>query len=152
MRLVWLTILLVGCSYTFDSSAPEVPLVGVEPDTASLPHLNTLAVVDEQFGLGADGESWLILHQSDLSYRMVRMTGPNPGAVETLTPGVDYDDLTITYRALYLIKRPKTDGGTANDGPTQAQPVLLTIRAIGEHPGVTFELPGPGILDRKSVV
>jgi hypothetical protein len=92
----------------------------------------------------------LILKQADLSYRLVQMTGDHIGAVETLTPGVDFDDIQITWRALYLTKKSSSsgspDGGTTGNSTDGASSVLLTVRSIGEQPGQTFEMPASGIL------
>ena len=145
------TLLLAGCSYTFDGAAPELPLVGAPPDTPSLPHLNSAPVDGEVFALGADKRIWLVLSQTDKSWRMVAMSG-DP-TVETLAPG-EVDDLSVTWRALYLTKRPKpgADGGVPPDlalppndmghSSEPPPPIELTVRSIGEHPGHTFTLPG----------
>jgi hypothetical protein len=156
MRLTFVLLCLAGCSYTFDSEAPQLPLIGAMPDTPSLPHLNDRPVDYEQFTRGGDGQIWLAMTQTDQSFRFVRMTGP-PGGVETIEP-LAYDDVLITGRALYLTKRSAsggdggTDGGTTDGGvstsagamPDGGAPlVTLIIRAVAEQPGQQFLLP-PG--------
>jgi hypothetical protein len=137
-RLLALTLCAAaaGCSYTFDSGAPELPLVGPVPDTPSLPHLNDRPVLSEVFARGVDGRVWLIMQQTDNSYRMVPMSGdPTP---EVLAPGA-VDDLFVRWRALYLTVRPRPSDPSA--------PISLTVRSIGESPGHTFSLPGgPAVL------
>lgn len=156
MKRAWITFFFVvaGCSYTFDTQAPELPLVGNAPDTPSLPHLNSAPADGEVFALGADQRVFLIMHQVDNSWRMVPMSG-DTSTVETLSSD-DADDLFVAWRALYITKRLKpsdlADGGIAVDPSSPpdmgtAPPLKLTVRSIGERPGHTFLLPsGPGVL------
>ncbi|MDB4966957.1 MAG: hypothetical protein JWN44_2646 [Myxococcales bacterium] len=147
-RALIISALLLGscslgsCSYTFDTEAPTLPLVGTVPDTPNLPHLNTAPVSTEIFVLGADNRIWIILEQEDQTWRMVPMSG-DASTVETL-PMLD-TDLFVTWRALYITKHPKSTGGVATAAPADMsapEPVQLTVRSIGESPGHTFEMPG----------
>lgn len=160
-----LAIVVAGCSYTFDSEAPLLPLIGTPPDTRALPHLNTKPVDGEAFARGADGRVWLVMHQSDNSWRMIPMSG-DTSTVETITSD-QADDVFVAYHALYITKQtlPENldggipDGGVTDDGgiavfpvpPTDMgmpqPPVQLTVRSIAEHPGKTFLVPsGPAVL------
>jgi hypothetical protein len=166
MRFACLFLLFAGCSYTFDSEAPSLPLMGVMPNTPALPHLNQMPATSEQLIPDTGGRWWLAMLESDNTWRFVRLTGDSPGAVQTIAPG-QYDDVLVTARALYLTKRgldigpsdgSAPDGGASDAGAgnssssgngsgSAAMPVRLTVRSIDESPGRTFVLPGgPAIL------
>src|SRR5262245_57300884 len=85
----WLLIvvLLGGCSYTFDPHDPDLPYLGTPPDTASLPHLNTMPVSDYGFVLGGDHRVWLVMQHVDKTWRMMPMSGEP--TVDTFEPDVD---------------------------------------------------------------
>jgi hypothetical protein len=148
-RAVAISLLsLVGssCSYTFDSEAPTLPFIGSVPDTPNLPHLNTAPVSTEIFALGADNRIWIILEQTDKTWRMVPMSGDPTAEILPMTD----TDLFVTWRALYITKRDKATGGvTAGAAPDMGvqPPIKLTVRSIAESPGHTFAMPaGPAVL------
>lgn len=133
-----LSLLVAGCSYTFDSNAPGLPLVGPVPDTPSLPKLNTVTALGETFVRGLDDRIWIVIQQSDNSWHMQAMSGPPD--TDDIAPG-DADDLLATWRALYITKRDKSVP------PAVPAPITLTVRSVGEHPGHDFTLPGgPAVL------
>jgi hypothetical protein len=64
MRWLALFALVSGCSYTFDSSAPDLPLLGPVPDTDLLPHLNhTPATSGAAIIYGADHQPWAVWNE-----------------------------------------------------------------------------------------
>jgi len=127
-----------GCSYTFDSSAPDVPLIGDAPLTDSLPRLNRGPASALGIIIGVDKKAWLELienlDQPDGSKRKgthVMSLSP-PGREEFLYA----DEVIDTYLIYYLIDRSLD--------PTT--PVKLTYHIAGDpKPNDVFELPGgPG--------
>ncbi|HWE27036.1 MAG TPA: hypothetical protein VHB97_03495 [Polyangia bacterium] len=154
-------VVAASCSYTFDTTEPTLPYDGNPPDTAALPRLNTASVDGEVFALGADKRAWLLLQHTDQSWEMMPMSGAPDS--DTLQP--DEQMQLVTWRALYILERPQSvgvgDGGVPPDfavPPDMARPVgdmgappppnvKLIVRSVGEHPGVTFEVPdGPALL------
>jgi len=156
-RLVFIVVaaLVAGCSYTFDDAEPTLPYVGALPDTASLPRLNAKPVDNEEFAMGADGRVWLLLQHTDQSWAMQPMSGAP--ASDTIEPNETLQQ--VTWRALYITKKGAasgvTDGGVPDMavGPDMATPpvgdmglqppknIELVVRAVGEHPGVSFMVP-----------
>ena len=67
MRLsVGLLVLLGACNWTFDGTAPELPLVGAAPATSALPRLNQAPVGNIDFRRGADGQWWATWNELQL--------------------------------------------------------------------------------------
>jgi hypothetical protein len=140
-----IAVLLVGCSYTFDSEAPTLPLIGTQPDTPSLPRLNTAPVSGEIFALGDDGRIWIILEQTDKTWRLLPMSGDDQ--TPQILTSEEVDDLYVTWHHLFITKRDKPIGGVSPTDMGGLPPIHLTIRGITEQPGHTFELPdGPSVL------
>jgi hypothetical protein len=131
-RVLMLIAIFVGaCSYTFDSSAPLLPLVGKPPEMATLPRLNTAPVQSESFTIGADGHVWLVMQQSDKTWRAVQMVNQSPPEIIT------GDEVFVSWRVLYITKQV-----VLLDGMTHA--LELNVRAVGEHPGQTYLFSGSG--------
>lgn len=132
LALLWL---LAGCSYTFDPSTPELPLLGTEPNTAKLPHLNTAPVVSYSLPV-VNKVGYLVMQQSDDSYLILPLSGG--GAPEVLPPGTA-DDVWVSGSALYLFKRLDKDDPKS--------PRQLRVRTLGQSAVQQFMLPGgPGTL------
>jgi hypothetical protein len=156
-KLVFIAfVIAASCSYTFDANAPALPYVGPNLDAATLPKLNSAPVDSEIFALGADKRVWLLIQHTDTSWEMKPMSGP----ADSDTLADDEEMQLVTWRALYITKRSKggVDGGVPADlavapqqatdmGPPLPPNVQLIVRSVGEHPGVTFEVPdGPALL------
>jgi hypothetical protein len=153
-KLVFIFVVAASCSYTFDTTEPTLPYVGPETDAATLPRLNSAPVDGEVFVLGADKRIWLLLQHTDTTWEMQPMSG-DP-ASDTLAP--DEQMQLVTWRALYILRTPTTDGGVPPDlataprapsdmGPEAPPNVTLVVRSVGEHPGVEFQVPdGPALL------
>ena len=144
-----------GCSYTFDSKEPELPLIGVEPNTPALPHLNTAPIIQEWFVTGFDNGSWLVMQHDDRSYRILSLTTDAPADILATS---DFDDLYTTPRKLYIVKAntpndmgaPEDDAGVAAAAstPDMGAPatVTLTIRSPGDKVGQKYIEPAGGAL------
>jgi hypothetical protein len=152
-KLASIVVLAASCSYTFDTSEPTLPYVGPQLDATTLPTLNTAPVDSEVFALGVDKRVWLLLQHTDTTWEMKPMSGAPDS--DTLQP--DEQMQLVTWRALYILKQPGgADGGVPPDlatprgddmGPPPPSNVELIVRSVGEHPGVTFEVPdGPALL------
>lgn len=152
--IVLLVAMIAGCSYTFDSKEPELPLIGDEPNTPAMPHVNTAPVVQEWFVTGFDNGSWLVMQHDDTTYRILSLTTDAPADVLTKD---DFDSLYTTQHNLYIIKANPTDmGAPPDDGGVAAQDattdmgaqatVTLTIRPAGEKPGTKYIEPAGGAL------
>ncbi|MCU1278191.1 MAG: hypothetical protein JWM53_1737, partial [bacterium] len=123
LRSLFISLLVAGCSYTFDTSEPTLPYVGVQPDTAALPKLNTKTVDGEIFALGADKRVWLLLQSTDATWEMMPMSG-DPASDQLAS---NEQMQLVTWRALYITRSGAaiTDGGVPPDlavGPDMAQP------------------------------
>ena len=155
-KLVFIAVVAASCSYTFDTNEPSLPYVGPNLDAATLPKLNSGPVDGEVFALGADKRVWLLIQDTDTTWEMKPMSG----AADSDTLADDEEMQLVTWRALYITKRPKggVDGGVPADfavapqqatdmGPPLPPNVQLIVRSVGEHPGVSFEVPdGPALL------
>jgi hypothetical protein len=160
-RLVAILIVAAGCSYTFDTTEPTLPYIGTAVDASTLPRLNSAPVDGEVFALGFDKRVWLLLQHTDMTWEMFPMSGAP--ASDNINPDEEIE--LVTWRALYILKRATAvgvvDGGIPDMaiGPDMAQPpvgdmgappppnVTLIVRAVGEHPGQTFQVPdGPALL------
>jgi hypothetical protein len=152
---IWVVFALLaasGCSYTFDSTEPELQLIGEQPDTPSMPHVNTDAVVQEWFVRGFDDAQWLIMQHVDGSYRILSLTSDAPADVITKD---QFDDLYTTPRKLYLVKANTDDMGPPDGGVAAADEasdmgppptVTLTIRAAGDPVGQKYIEPAGSAL------
>jgi hypothetical protein len=154
-RLAAILIVAAGCSYTFDTTEPTLPYIGTDTDASTLPKLNSAPVDGEVFALGADRRIWLLFQHVDTSWEMFPMSGD--AASDTLDP--DEDMQLVTWRALYITKRPIAVGVADGGIPDMAQPpvgdmgappppnITLIVRSVGEHPGQSFQVPdGPALL------
>src|SRR4029453_2737510 len=52
---------LAGCSFVFDDSPPDIPLVGLAPRLEDAPTLRQLSAQSRRVMLGADGAPWAVL-------------------------------------------------------------------------------------------
>jgi len=128
---------LAGCSFIFDGTAPELPLLGSPPAHSSFERLNRNPAEDEDYVLGRDGATWLsitekagpssnVLH----NLRVSRPTVANPPPGEETIP--IQGRLYTTYRAFFFV---------AHD-PEGKEPTRITVRAAGEPaPGRVLALP-----------
>ncbi|MCA1665594.1 MAG: hypothetical protein LC659_15225, partial [Myxococcales bacterium] len=109
--LAFIFVVAASCSYTFDTSEPTLPYVGAETYASSLPRLNSAPVDGEAFALGADKRIWLLLQHTDATWEMQPMSGDK--ASDTIAPSEQMQ--LVTWRALYITRRPTTDGGAPPD-------------------------------------
>lgn len=149
--LAFFFALAASCSYTFDTSEPTLPYVNTPTDAATLPKLNRGPVDGELFVLGADNRVWIVMQLSDGTWEMKPMSG----APASDTLAADDEMQLVVWRAMYILRRPKRDGGAPPDlatlpGDMAGAPppnVTLVVRSVGEHPGAEFEVPdGPALL------
>jgi hypothetical protein len=145
--LKWLALVVVvgGCSYTFDSSAPDITLLGGPPNTDGLPRLNHAPAGEDYLVLGYDDNgnqnaNWVAFDEevqtSDGPVNGLRTVRLDPPQKEEL---VVADQVTPGYTRLFLV----------NHNPVDPKgPPILSIRAAGQPtPPITFNLPGsPGFI------
>src|SRR6476620_8762585 len=78
-----LPLVVVGCSYTFDTTEPTLPYIGTPTDALSLPRLNSAPVELEEFVLGYDKRIWLLFQHSDATWEMFPTSGaPDSDGIE----------------------------------------------------------------------
>jgi hypothetical protein len=76
---------LAGCSFVFDGTPPDLPLVGAPPNMSALPRLNRAPVTQSGVLMGVDGAPWAALLEG-WHWRLVRLAPPD--AEEVLEGGV----------------------------------------------------------------
>ena len=136
--LVLAVALIPACSYLWDDTAPDLPLVGGPPPPSSFQRYNEAPAEGEAFVQGKDGATWLTIFEHPNIIHNIRLTKPNlpqgvippPGEERWETPtGVEVD---LTYRTFYFKKWD----------PRGVEKTRLTLRAAGEpEPGTVWELP-----------
>jgi hypothetical protein len=140
MQRLWLVLLLAGgCSYTFDSGAPDLPLLGAPPDTSRLPKLNVRPAGAASVIYGVDGKPWAAFTEPldtdtgvENGMRFVRLV--DPPAQETLVAG----NPVANGSTFYYIPKP------AGLGPGSAPPANLELhvhRVGAGQPDQVIELP-----------
>jgi hypothetical protein len=141
--LRYLVLILAGCSYTFNSDAPDIKLIGGPPNTDGLPHINDGPASNENIVLGFDDNGnrnayWVSFTENVATtngrrgaVRAVRLTPP--AKEETILA----DDVTTTWTRFFLVNQDPND---------LTAPPTVTVRSAGQTtPPVTFTLPGaPG--------
>jgi hypothetical protein len=93
-RASLVAVLLGGCSYTFDSEGPGLPLVGAPPVLDRSSRLNRLPASDESVWFS--GPPWVVLDESD-GYHIVDLSRP---ADETVLPD---DNTQLINGAFYKL-------------------------------------------------
>jgi len=143
MRRWWLSLVLVGgCSYTFDGSAPDLPLLGAPIDTTSLPRLNHKTTTGGASILtGVDRKPWAVFSEPlDTDFgpikglRLVRLAG-DP-VEETVVSEAPF----LNGPAFYYVPAMSP---TPSKKPDPSVPVELHIHFVGSgQADDVFELPG----------
>lgn len=136
MKHWWLALLLAGCSYTFDSQAPDLPLVGAPPSTTSLPKLNRQPAQQVAIVSGVDDALWVAIGEpmyengmTRSGLRVVRLAEPPDEEL------VVADRVQIGWKAFYLT----TFGMMENE--------LVVVSAGQKDGGAKFKFqPGPALL------
>jgi hypothetical protein len=132
--LLFSSLAMVSCSYTFDGNAPEAQLVGTPPDMTKFPRLNNAPVKNEGFIYDPfHGNFWFWMYELPSTYHAFTV------------PGYGQEDIH-TYDASQVQVFPYTTGYlTFSKPPDDKTPVTLTIQAPGQPVDATFMLP-PGQL------
>lgn len=145
LRWAWLWgLLLPACSWTLDSEAPDVQLVGAPKDRGSLVQLNAAPAGGVSILLGADGAPWAALDETP-QRAFVLLPGTRPATdtvihlVRLLDPPAEEvlraPQVALTGRDL-LLQHPMLE----------LQPTQIVLHRPGEAgPGVTLTAP-PGKL------
>jgi hypothetical protein len=136
-----------ACSWTFDDSAPEVPLLGTPIPPEQFVKLNLEPAADDLILTDRDGNPWVALtaavpltlipppQQRD-TVHLIRLDAGAP------KDGRERKDLSaghilVSYRAVYMVEPP---AGAAKSDPTQ--PTAVTVFFPGVAPTAqTFMLP-----------
>lgn len=139
-------VALLGCSYTFDGTAPAVPLLGDPRPAALFPKLNDGPVRDVYYySPGGDGGDWAIMPEIPTtpvlppamareSVRLVRIKEPTTAVLPRSTPAVQVYSATrtiISTRFLFLYE-------VGADG---AENVLTVYSPGDDQPRTSFKLP-----------
>jgi len=124
-----------SCSYKFDDTPPELPLVGSEPDMSAFPRLNNAPVVAEHYVLGYDDKWWWMMEETPRTLHSIRL--PDQSKSESFAVPDDQEDL-IFLTAIVLVPRTQDPD----------KPITMTFRAVGAAaPDATFSLPaGPATI------
>lgn len=148
-----------GCSLTYDSSTPDLPLLGSAPNMAAFTRLNHAPAGASYFVYGRDGNYWLAIQETETDptwatencpvgrpcLRVIRMTGQPAETTYSAClqsaygcpPGYG-SGWAIAWRAFYLL----TDVDPAGKLPTE-----LTILAAGDRSGEKYSFPpGPPLI------
>jgi len=150
LLLLSLALLGVGapaCSWTFDDSAPEVPLLGAPIPPEQFVKLNVEPARDDLILTDHDGNPWVAitaaapltlipLPQQRDTVHLIRLDADAPtDGRERLDLAADHT--LLSYRAVYLIEPP---AGAAKSDPTQ--PTAVTVFFPGVPPTAqTFMFP-----------
>ncbi len=131
-RLVFGALLLCGCSYTFDGSAPDVVLSGGAPALDGKPEIVLEAGQQLRMMAGADGAQWALIEEraflrAEGGARAVRLAAPE--AEETFAWIERIGGGAVYWRA----------PGSEADAPTR-----LVMRRLGAAEDRVFELPPGG--------
>jgi hypothetical protein len=97
-RLAILALLATGCSYTFDGTAADIPLVGAAPNMNQYKRLNKSPAGVALMVRGVDGQYWTVFRETiegQKSLRVVRLA--EPATEEVLSA----DEIQITWNAFY---------------------------------------------------
>jgi hypothetical protein len=127
--------LAAACSYTFDDSEPDLPLVGEKPGTYAVPKLNESPATSRVTVIrGYDNAQWGAWTENVTepgtsrireALRLVKIFDPSQRELRFA------DEFSFGSRAIFTLDKPKKEG----------DPTILTIRAAGEPgPGQVFEL------------
>lgn len=136
-----------ACSWTFDDSAPEVPLLGTPIPPEQFVKLNVEPARDDLILTDRDGNPWVAitaaapltlipLPQQRDTVHLIRLDAEAP------TDGRERLDVTadhtlVSYRAVYLVEPPS---GAAKSDPSQ--PTAVTVFFPGVPPTAqTFMFP-----------
>lgn len=147
-RFLGLALLGLGaCSWTFDDSAPEVPLLGTPVPPEQFVKLNVEPARDDLILTDRDGNPWVAitaaapltlipLPQQRDTVHLIRLDADAPkDGRERLDVTADHS--LVSYRAVYLIEPPS---GAAKNDPTQ--PTAVTVLFPGVPPRAqTFMFP-----------
>lgn len=147
--LTWLgAVLLAACSWTFDDTAPDLPLIGAPPELASFPMLNAGPARDV-FILRDDGnQPWAVIIEAattDLTVppltqrdtvRMVRLAPPAGSATVEVHKALVVASL---YRSVALLDPPVPP--MPGQLPDLTAPTLLSIVRPGGTRFGPFMLP-----------
>ncbi len=98
----FLLLALGGCSYTFDGTAADIPLVGDAPNMSSFPKLNKTPAGAALLVRGVDGAYWTVFRETiDIdgaprkALRSVRLSDPPDEEI------LYADEISITWNAYY---------------------------------------------------
>lgn len=123
-----LSLVLSACSYTFDDTAPELPLVGEPPDMSRYPRLNVGPVDDAYIVRGVNNTFWAVMLEPGDLVRVRKLS--DPPAEEELRGS----SIFIRPRAFYAFERD----------PAGKEKTRLHVRSAGDPTaGAEFLLP-PG--------
>lgn len=132
-----------GCSYTFDSSAVEVPLVGDPIPPSTYPKLNIDgAPISELYVMkGIDGVQWAIMFEAQAAALLPPPLNTPMRTVARLsaiddtgrTELVTADEVLVSSKLIYLLDVPADE----------TAPVRLRLRAPGDSGGRELTMP-PG--------
>jgi hypothetical protein len=105
-RLLLLTLLAAGCSYTFDEEAPDIPLVGA-PSTA-VTTLNRTPAGPSSLIYGADRAWWAAFTQI-IDTPQGKANGIHYVSLSDPSDAHDLvaDDVEISWRSFYVLRKDK---------------------------------------------
>jgi hypothetical protein len=141
-RMRWSCFALVlvgGCSLTFDSSPPDLPLYGAPADTSALPKLNVATTTGSASVItGSDNKPWVVIPEPfdgpmgpQKGLRIVRLVDP-PATETIIADGPSGNGPAFYYTSASPTKLPIPD-----------MPNALHIHYVGSgEPDVLFMLPG----------
>ncbi len=135
-----------GCAYKFDSSAPDITLVGDAPNTDGMPRLNDTPAGNDYLVLGYDDQGQQDAYWVAFTETIDIGNGPQSGlrAVRLSPPqkeeAIAADDVTPGYTRFFLINN---NAASPSPSPT------VTVRAAGQPtPPAVITLPGdPGFIE-----
>lgn len=140
--LLFVAASLAACSYTFDGTAPGIPLVGEAIPPTAFPKLNPdgVPINDVYVMPGADGKSWAVLLTATvLPIPPPPILGKLPALAmlvrldsNDVRDAARADQILVSSRQLYLLDNPLQEGS----------PMKLRLRRPGDD-GVGRELMMP---------
>jgi hypothetical protein len=142
MRRGWLMLVFAaGCSFTFDSEAPDLPLLGAPVDTDPLPRLNDKVTTGGvSIVTGADNKPWAVFSEPidtdngpQKGLRLVRLAG-DPVVETIVSDGPSGNGPAFYFTPPSMMPSKKPDPSMMTE---------LHIHFVGSgQPDDVFQLPG----------